>query len=183
MSADRLLSLSQAARMAGVTRKILQQHISCGDLSTFEGYVRMSDLRTVYPEVSGDRSGMIEKVRRIQDAAALKKCVDKIKEDPQRLANELHKAGPNDDLEVIHLLDLTDLFLERLGYKMFYLLQVRSGKLDQDESKTERDCRVFLAHHGIPSDRAAQGQQHHQCRDHASPRHDARDPGPDRFPA
>lgn len=93
MSADRLLSLSQAARMAGVTRKILQQHISCGDLSTFEGYVRMSDLRTVYPEVIGDRSGMIEKVRRIQDAAALKKCVDKIKEDPQRLANELHKAG------------------------------------------------------------------------------------------
>jgi len=93
MSADRLLSLSQAARMAGVTRKILQQHISCGDLSTFEGYVRMSDLRTVYPEVSGDRSGMIEKVRRIQDAAALKECVDKIKEDPQRLANELHKAG------------------------------------------------------------------------------------------
>ena len=79
--------------MAGVTRKILQQHISCGDLSTFEGYVRMSDLRTVYPEVSGDRSGMIEKVRRIQDAAALKKCVDKIKEDPKRLANELHKAG------------------------------------------------------------------------------------------
>jgi hypothetical protein len=93
MSADRLLSLSQAARMAGVTRKILQQHISCGDLSTFEGYVRMSDLRTVYPEVIGDRSGMIEKVRRIQDAAALKKCVDKIKDDPQRLAYELHKVG------------------------------------------------------------------------------------------
>ena len=93
MSADRLLSLSQAARMAGVTRKILQKHISCGDLSTFEGYVRMSDLRTIYSEVSGDRSGMIEKVRRIQDAAALKKSVDKINDDPQHLAHELHRAG------------------------------------------------------------------------------------------
>ena len=82
MSADRLLSLSQAARMAGVSRKILQKHISCGDLSTFEGYVRMSDLRMIYSEVSGDRSGMIEKVRRIQDAAVLKKCVERSKKTP-----------------------------------------------------------------------------------------------------
>ena len=36
---------------------------------------------------------MIEKVRRIQDAAALKKSVGKIKDDPQHLAHELHRAG------------------------------------------------------------------------------------------
>jgi predicted nucleic acid-binding Zn-ribbon protein len=55
----------------------------------------MSACRTyaLFTQKSADRSGMIEKVRRIQDAAALKKSVDKIKDDPQHLAHELHRAG------------------------------------------------------------------------------------------
>lgn len=88
---DRLLSVSQAARMAGVTRKILQQHIQEGRVSTFEGYIRMSELHKAYPEVSGDKSGMIEKVRLIQDAAVLKE-VSEHKHAPDRLAADLHRA-------------------------------------------------------------------------------------------
>lgn len=88
---DRLLSLSQAARMAGVRRKNLQQHIQEGLISTFEGYIRMSELRKAYPEVRGDRSGMIEKVRLIRDAAVLKEA-NEHRHNPERMAADLHRA-------------------------------------------------------------------------------------------
>jgi len=88
---DRLLSVSQAARMAGVTRKILQQHIQEGRVSTFEGYIRMSELHKAYPEVSGEKSGMIEKVRLIREAAILKDAGEH-KHDVDRLAADLHRA-------------------------------------------------------------------------------------------
>jgi len=88
---DRLLSVSQAARMAGVPRKILQQHIQEGRVSTFEGYIRMSELHKAYPEVSGEKSGMIEKVRLIRDAAVFKEAAEH-SHDPDRLAADLHRA-------------------------------------------------------------------------------------------
>ena len=88
---DRLLSLSQAARMAGVRRKNLQQHIQEGRISTFEGYIRMSELRKAYPQVSGDRSGIIEKVRLIRDAAVFKEVADH-RQNPERMAADLHRA-------------------------------------------------------------------------------------------
>jgi len=88
---DRLLSVSQAARMAGVPRRMLQQHIQEGRVSTFEGYIRMSELHKAYPQVSGDKSGMVEKVRLIREAAAFKD-IGEAKADPDRLAAELHRA-------------------------------------------------------------------------------------------
>ena len=88
---DRLLSVSQAARMAGVPRKILQQHVQEGRVSTFEGYIRMSELHKAYPEVSGDKSGMIEKVRLIQEAAMTKDSPDR-KADPEKLGADLRRA-------------------------------------------------------------------------------------------
>ena len=87
---DRLLSLSQAARMVGVTRRVLQQQIQEGLLSTFEGNIRMSELLKAYPEVESDRSGMVEKVRRIREAAVAKGSADP-RQDPERLAAELHR--------------------------------------------------------------------------------------------
>jgi hypothetical protein len=66
---DRLLSLSQAARMVGVPRKILQQQIQEGQLATFEGHIRLSELLKAYPAAEPERSGMVEKVRRIRDSA------------------------------------------------------------------------------------------------------------------
>lgn len=88
---NRLLSVSQAARMAGVTRKILQQHIQEGRIDSFDGYIRMSELRKAYPEISGDKSGMIEKVRLIQQAATAKELGEH-KHNPDRLAADLHRA-------------------------------------------------------------------------------------------
>lgn len=94
---DRLLSVSQAARMVGIPRRLLQQHIQNGQVSTFEGYIRMSELHKAYPDADGDRSGMIEKVRLIREAAALKKGDQKA--DPERLATDLHRAH----IQIAHL--------------------------------------------------------------------------------
>ena len=68
---DRLLSLSQAARMVGVTRKFLQRQIQDGQLATFEGQIRLSELMRRYPELEPERSAMIEKARRFRETAVV----------------------------------------------------------------------------------------------------------------
>ena len=61
-----LLSLSRAARLAGVTRADLQKRIRRGDIQTFEGEVAVSDLLRVFPSVSLEKTGMLEQVERIK---------------------------------------------------------------------------------------------------------------------
>ena len=64
-----LLSLSRAARLAGVTRAELQRRIRRGEIQTFEGEVAVSDLLRVYPSVSLEKTGMLEQVERIKTDA------------------------------------------------------------------------------------------------------------------
>lgn len=87
---DRDLSLSQAARMVGVPRKVLQQQIQAGDLTTFEGHLRMSELLKLYPDTAPDNSGMVEKVKRIQ-AAALRKASGEAHRDPDHLNAQIQR--------------------------------------------------------------------------------------------
>lgn len=62
----RYLTLSRAARLAGVKRGALQQRISEGDLSTFEGKIELSDLLRVYPQTRLDDTAELERVDRIK---------------------------------------------------------------------------------------------------------------------
>lgn len=87
---DRLLSLSQAARMVGVRRSTLQRHIQDGKLSTFEGELRMSELLKVFPEANPDQSGMLEKMRRIQDGALFKPGIESLP-NAETLSSEVHR--------------------------------------------------------------------------------------------
>jgi len=61
-----LLSLSRAARLAGVTRSELQKRIRRGELTTFEGEIAAGDLLRVYPEVDLEHSGDLERVEHIK---------------------------------------------------------------------------------------------------------------------
>ena len=88
---DRLLSLSQAARMVGVPRRLLQQHIQEGRIHAFEGHIRMSELRKAYPQADSDRSGMVEKVQRIREAAVLKSLPD-VHPNTESLSVELQRT-------------------------------------------------------------------------------------------
>lgn len=87
---DHDLSLSQAARMVGVPRKVLQQQIQAGELSTFEGHLRLSELLKLYPDTVPAHSGMVEKVRRIQ-AAATRKGPNDTRRDPDQLAAQVQR--------------------------------------------------------------------------------------------
>lgn len=88
---DRLLSLSQAARMVGVPRRLLQQHIQEGRITAFEGHIRMSELHKAYPQADSDCSGMVEKMQRIREAAVFKSTGDS-RPDPEHLATELQRT-------------------------------------------------------------------------------------------
>lgn len=88
---DRLLSVSQASRLVGVPRRMIQQHIQEGLLEAFEGHIRLSELRKAYPDLDSDRSGMVEKVARIREAAASKANRD-FKPNVDHLCTELQRA-------------------------------------------------------------------------------------------
>lgn len=62
----RYLTLSRAARLAGVKRGALQKRISEGDLPTFEGKIELSDLLRVYPQTRLDDTTELERVDRIK---------------------------------------------------------------------------------------------------------------------
>ncbi len=62
----RYLTLSRAARLAGVKRGALQKRISEGDLPTFEGKIELSDLLRVYPQTRLDDTAELERVDRIK---------------------------------------------------------------------------------------------------------------------
>jgi hypothetical protein len=100
---DRLLSVSQASRMVGVPRRLIQQHIQEGLLEAFEGHIRLSELRKAYPEADSDRSGMVEKVNRIREAAASKANRD-FKPNVDQLCTELQRAR----VEIERLVDEVD---------------------------------------------------------------------------
>lgn len=66
---SQLLSVSRAARLAGVTRAALQKKIRSNEIHTFEGKVAVTDLLRVYPQTRMGDTHMLEKVERIKAAA------------------------------------------------------------------------------------------------------------------
>ncbi|KXX64381.1 2Fe-2S iron-sulfur cluster-binding protein [Marichromatium gracile] len=63
------LTLSRAARLAGVSRGELQRRIRRAELTTFEGEVAAHDLLRLYPSLSLEHEGALEQVREIVDNA------------------------------------------------------------------------------------------------------------------
>lgn len=128
---DRLLSLSQAARMVGVPRRLLQQHIQDGRIEAFEGHIRMSELRKEYPEADSERSGMIEKVQRIREAAATKANRD-FKPNVDHLSTQLQRAR----VEIDQLRD------EIAGYRQF-VAETEFRLLDMQEQCHTRQAMML----------------------------------------
>ena len=68
----RLVSISRAAKLVGVSRGNLQRRIQDGELESFEGQLRLSDLAHAFPYVSLEDNTMLEKLERIIERAAIK---------------------------------------------------------------------------------------------------------------
>lgn len=69
---SRLVSISRAAKLVGVSRGNLQRRIQDGELESFEGQLRLSDLARAFPNVSLEDNSMLEKLERIIERAAIK---------------------------------------------------------------------------------------------------------------
>lgn len=65
----RYLTLSRSARLVGVKRGALQKKIRAGELSTFEGMLKLDELLRVYPNVKLEDSAMIERIDRFVENA------------------------------------------------------------------------------------------------------------------
>ena len=68
----RLVSISRAAKLVGVSRGNLQRRIQDGELESFEGQLRLSDLSQAFPNASLEDNSMLEKLERIIEHAAIK---------------------------------------------------------------------------------------------------------------
>ena len=80
-----LLNLAMAAKMAGVSRRDVQQQIREGKLHTFEGMIRVAELVRVYPNAQLENTEMLTFVAEVK-----RNAVNKLNEvDPERLVQQI----------------------------------------------------------------------------------------------
>lgn len=85
------LSLSRAARLAGVSRGELQEKIRGKGLSTFEGKIDVEQLLEAYPEIDMERDPVLERLQLIKaDARPKKHKGDNWLPEPEVLMSRLH---------------------------------------------------------------------------------------------
>ena len=69
---SRKLSLSQAARMIGITRKQIQEKIQKNELRVMEGTVTLEDLKKAYPHAQYEDNTVLERMQVIMEKAVHK---------------------------------------------------------------------------------------------------------------
>ena len=90
---SRLLTLTRAARLAGVARGALQKKIISGELRTFEGMVAPVDLLRAYPQIRMDDNTVMERFTQIKDSAFSLRVRERIMPDPDVLMARLSELG------------------------------------------------------------------------------------------
>lgn len=108
---NRYLSVSTAARMAGVSRKHIQKKIRKGKLSTFEGQVSVSDLILAYPNIELEDTTILERMSRIRQNA-IHKTLEGDRPKEQLMVAELDRlrlelADTKEEIRRYHELVLT----------------------------------------------------------------------------
>lgn len=95
MSEDRsqLLSLSRAARLAGVSRSALQKKIKDGELASFEGLVRPQDVLQAFPQLELEHDTELARVARIKEQAFGRRMRERTLPDAEVLATRLSELG------------------------------------------------------------------------------------------
>ncbi len=69
---SRLVTVSRAAKLAGVSRGNLQKYIRDGVIQSFEGMVRLQDVAEHFPDVNAKPNDILEALEQIMDNAAIK---------------------------------------------------------------------------------------------------------------
>lgn len=84
-----LLAVSRAARLAGVTRGVLQKRIRDGELASFEGMVRIDDLLKAFPAAALEDNAEFARVSRIRERAFARRVYERALPDKEVLAARL----------------------------------------------------------------------------------------------
>ncbi len=88
------LSLSRAARLAGVSRGELQRRIRSGGVETFEGAIPVQSLLQLYPGLDLDRDPVLERLEHIKKHAQPKtRYSDGWLPEPEVLVSRLHELN------------------------------------------------------------------------------------------
>ena len=84
-----LLTLSRAARLAGVTRGVLQKMVRDGELASFEGLVRIDALVRAFPEAALEDNAELARVSGIKERAFARRVYERALPDKEVLAARL----------------------------------------------------------------------------------------------
>jgi len=134
----KLLSLSRAARLAGVSRGELQKRIREEDLKTFEGELSVGLLLQLYPHIDLEADPMLEKVRRIRAEAKPKTHYsDGWMPDPEVLMARLK--------EFQHVLVQTKSALNRSDALLQETLDELNATLDAPEDQLRKNVTASIA--------------------------------------
>ncbi len=88
------LSLSRAARLAGVSRGELQRRIRSAGTETFEGHIPVQTLLQLYPDINLDRDPVLERLEYIKSHAKPKtRYSDGWLPEPEVLITRLHELN------------------------------------------------------------------------------------------
>ncbi len=89
------ISVTRAARLAGVTRGEMQARIKRGELASFDGMVETGELLRVYPHVrlDGEVDKALDRVNQIKAKAYAKRVVDRTLPDKEVLARRVTALG------------------------------------------------------------------------------------------
>lgn len=96
---ERRLNASLAAKLAGISRRQIQQDIKSGLLEVFEGEVTVKSMMLRYPQMEMTNMKEIKRVARIQERATQKISTDFLPADQvvvdqiNRIQNKLNEAN------------------------------------------------------------------------------------------
>lgn len=89
----KLLTLSRAARMAGVPRGVLQQYIKEGKLDSFDGMVSTESILAAFPGISFDQDPVFERISRIKEESFGKRVRERILPEREILSARLFEQS------------------------------------------------------------------------------------------
>lgn len=151
------LSLSRAARLAGVTRAELQRRIRRGEIDTFEGSVAVSDLLRAFPAVSLTDDAALERVERIKsDALPKTEGHDAALPEPQVLVARL-RAMSKTLVERMSALSAAEDLLDQVGERMEALADSGPESIRGQACETRdwfHGARASLTTHAVTDERA-----------------------------
>ncbi|WP_373510872.1 2Fe-2S iron-sulfur cluster-binding protein [Thiocapsa sp.] len=151
------LSLSRAARLAGVTRAELQRRIRRGEIPTFEGSVAVSDLLRAFPAVSLADDAALERVERIKtDALPKTDGQDAALPSPHVLVARL-RAMSRTLVERMSALSAAENLLDQVDERLQVLVDSPPATAPKQARETHawfRHARASLRTDALPDERA-----------------------------